>query len=107
VAARASNLKLIDEVGMAQVVEKIGEHKAETIGGILEAGPASGGEQFLRGGPEVLEVGDVTPGTLIGGGVEFEMNLIVAADETEREHRSESARGEPTFDTDGKAKSEK
>ena len=92
---------------MAQVGEEVGEHEAKAGGRILQARPAGGGEEFVGGRGEVPQVGDVATGTLVCGGVEFEEDLVVAADEADGESRTVEARREAVLDPKGKTEPKK
>ena len=106
-AVRASVLKLVGEVGMAQGGEEFGEHETETLGRILETGPAGGGEELGSGGLQVAQVGEVATGALVGGGVEFEVTLVLAPHESDGEGRTVAAVGEAVLNADGKTKTKK
>lgn len=87
--------------------QEIGEDETKALGGVLEAGPAGGGEEFGGGGLKVAEVGDVTAGTLVGGGVKFEVNLVVATNKADGEGGTVGAMDEAVFDADGEAETKK
>jgi hypothetical protein len=92
---------------MAEVGEQFAEHEEEAFGGILETGPTGGGKEFVGRGLEVAKIGDVAAGALVGCGVEFEMNLIVAADEGDGQGRAVGAVSEAIFYSDGETEAEK
>jgi hypothetical protein len=60
------------------------DHEEEAFGRILLTGPTGGDEEFLGRRLPVLQIGDMTAGALIDGSLEFEENLLVAADEADR-----------------------
>lgn len=79
-----SALKLSSELAISEGVEGSAEVEAEAVGGVVAAGPAGGGEELFGAGLEFAEVGKVLA-SLIGGGVELEEDLVVAADEADGE----------------------
>ena len=92
---------------MAEVPEEIGKNETEAFRGVLQTSPAGGGKEFVGRGFQVEQIGDMAAGALVGGGVELEVDLVVATDEPYCQRRAVGAMREALLDPNRKAETEK
>jgi hypothetical protein len=90
------------QISVAEGLEDFDDDLSKGVGNILREGPPGGGQQFLRRGIQLPQIGKM-PTTLVGSRVELEVDLIIATDEADLERSAEVSNDQSFGHSHGKA----